>query len=225
MLETAVLGLLVESDLHGYELKKRLTDLFGPWSSVSFGSLYPALTRLEQRGFVRSVDQVTAAPMSGSLGAEVAAFRARARSTSPNRRGRKVYAMTDSGRTRLTEILDDTSGDDRAFAVRVAFCRHLSREKRVALFQRRTDEIGRRLDARPGTPSGTPSGTASGTPSGTPDRYRTSLADYQHDRLVRERDWLAALLAAELADKQLGDPAPGPTDDHPPLPISGGTPT
>ena len=52
MLELAILGLLKEQPLHGYELKKRLTDRLGPLSSVSFGSLYPALARLETAGAV-----------------------------------------------------------------------------------------------------------------------------------------------------------------------------
>jgi DNA-binding PadR family transcriptional regulator len=47
VLELAILGLLKESDLHGYELKKRLSEALGPFSTVSFGSLYPALARLE----------------------------------------------------------------------------------------------------------------------------------------------------------------------------------
>ncbi|MDX6281848.1 MAG: hypothetical protein QOH03_2919, partial [Kribbellaceae bacterium] len=41
-LEMAVLGLLHESPLHGYELRKRLNLLLG-WSRLlSYGSLYPA---------------------------------------------------------------------------------------------------------------------------------------------------------------------------------------
>ena len=36
MLELAILGLLKEQELHGYELKKRLSAAFGPLSSVSF---------------------------------------------------------------------------------------------------------------------------------------------------------------------------------------------
>ena len=50
MLELAILGLLKEQELHGYELKKRLSDTLGFGSGVSFGSLYPALGRLEAAG-------------------------------------------------------------------------------------------------------------------------------------------------------------------------------
>ena len=52
VLELAILGLLKEQELHGYELKKRLAETLGPFSSVSFGSLYPALQRLEERGLI-----------------------------------------------------------------------------------------------------------------------------------------------------------------------------
>src|SRR5881628_1558201 len=56
VLELAILGVLKELDLHGYELKKRLAETLGPLSSVSFGSLYPALARLEAAGAVKAVE-------------------------------------------------------------------------------------------------------------------------------------------------------------------------
>ena len=52
MLELAVLGLLAEQPLHGYELKKRLSETLGPLWGISFGSLYPALRRLERWGAI-----------------------------------------------------------------------------------------------------------------------------------------------------------------------------
>ena len=45
MLELAILGLLLESPMHGYELRKRLTGLLGAFRAFSYGSLYPALRR------------------------------------------------------------------------------------------------------------------------------------------------------------------------------------
>ena len=41
VLELAVLGLLHDSPMHGYELRKRLTALLGWGRSLSYGSLYP----------------------------------------------------------------------------------------------------------------------------------------------------------------------------------------
>ena len=50
MLELAVLGLLLESPMHGYELRKRLTGLPGAFRAFSYGSLYPALRRMQADG-------------------------------------------------------------------------------------------------------------------------------------------------------------------------------
>ena len=95
MLELAILGVLKEQELHGYELKKRLTDALGPFSSVSFGSLYPALARLEAAGAVRPSTRpwppaaepspAPAVPMTGSIAGEAAAFRARRAAAAPAR--------------------------------------------------------------------------------------------------------------------------------------------
>jgi DNA-binding PadR family transcriptional regulator len=52
VLEMALLGLLTEKEMHGYELKKRLSDVFGLSAAVSFGSLYPALARLKAAGAI-----------------------------------------------------------------------------------------------------------------------------------------------------------------------------
>src|SRR5437667_325470 len=61
MLELAVLGLLKERAMHGYQLKKRLADTLGSFWQVSYGSLYPALKRLQREGAVEMIfpkDQV-----------------------------------------------------------------------------------------------------------------------------------------------------------------------
>ena len=50
MLELAILGLLKERAMHGYQLSKRLADTLGAFWKVSYGSLYPALKRLEREG-------------------------------------------------------------------------------------------------------------------------------------------------------------------------------
>jgi DNA-binding PadR family transcriptional regulator len=70
MLELAILGLLKEQDMHGYELKKRLSDTLGLASGVSFGSLDPALRRLEAAGAVKAVEargSSASVPLTGSV--------------------------------------------------------------------------------------------------------------------------------------------------------------
>ena len=104
MLELAVLGLLKEQPLHGYELKKRLGDTLGFLWGVSYGSLYPALRRLEKAEAIESVSAATApaAPPvpTGSITGDVAAARLRTmadRLTAGSRRTRKAYRLTDRG--------------------------------------------------------------------------------------------------------------------------------
>lgn len=56
MLELAILGLLLESPMHGYELRKRLTGLLGAFRAFSYGSLYPTLRRMQADGLIDEAD-------------------------------------------------------------------------------------------------------------------------------------------------------------------------
>ena len=201
MLELAILGLLEEGDLHGYELRKRLSSMLGAFSSVSFGSLYPALARLEQTGAVAVVTadddtddgsaDDTAIPATGSLRGELAAFRARSRKASVgrNQRGRKVYRITDEGRVRFSEALAAQSpDDDRAFGLTIAFARHLSPEARLALFERRRARLVERLaTAR----------TAIRADRDHLDSYARSLVEHGTKTTEADITWLEGLIAAE----------------------------
>jgi DNA-binding PadR family transcriptional regulator len=194
MIDLAILGLLTEQELHGYELKKRLGELLASRTSISFGSLYPALSRLEAQGAVKAVEErttVPSAPMSGSLVGELAAFRARVRESSLVKgtgRGKKVYGITDAGRERLVELLSDPDvSDDRAFTLRVAFARHLPDRARLELFERRrTELLGRRDDLRRRT------GKSAGA-----DTYLGALRERDAENLVNDLAWLDRLIDAE----------------------------
>jgi DNA-binding PadR family transcriptional regulator len=199
VLELAILGVLKEQELHGYELKKRLTDALGAFSSVSFGSLYPALARLEAAGAVRAVAAPApeplpgpAVPMTGSIAGEAAAFRARRAATRPARssRTRKVYAITERGEALFEELLvtDSTSGDDdRAFNLKLAFCRYLPPERRLGLFeQRRALLVERLAKARTTRPR-----------KGRLDLYTQSLVDHGAETTERDISWLDRLIAIE----------------------------
>ena len=113
VLELAILGLLKEQELHGYELKKRLSETLGFASGVSFGSLYPALARLEAAGAVKAVEALASTappvPLTGSLGGELAVFRAR-KAGARGSRGKKVYGITARGEALFEELLAVASG-------------------------------------------------------------------------------------------------------------------
>ncbi len=206
MLELAILGLLKEQELHGYELKKRLTEALGAFSSVSFGSLYPALARLETAGAVRAVETgpdappAPVVPMTGSIAGEAAAYRARRASARPARpsRTRKVYAVTERGEALFEELLvaDSASADDdRAFNLRLAFCRHLPPERRLGLFERRRALLVERLaKAR----------TNHRSRKERMDMYTQSLVDHGTESTERDISWLDRLIAIE---RQGGDPS------------------
>ena len=46
VLSFAILGVLGDGPQHGYELRKSLTTILGPFRALSYGSLYPALKRM-----------------------------------------------------------------------------------------------------------------------------------------------------------------------------------
>ena len=117
MLELAILGLLKESSMHGYQLKKRLSDTLGPFWQVSYGSLYPALKRLQREG---SVEVVFPREEVG--------------------RRKNVYRVTESGERLFSELVEASGhdyNDDNGFRVRLAFFRYLNPETRIGLLERR----------------------------------------------------------------------------------------
>jgi len=148
-LELAVLGLLSEQPLHGYELKKRLSETLGPLWGISFGSLYPALRRLERAGAIEETDAEEAGRVqfvpTGSLDGDLAAARQRRR-VRPGRRTRKAYRITERGRATFADLLtDDQTDDERTFALKLSFCRHLASSDRLALLERRRGQLAQRL--------------------------------------------------------------------------------
>ncbi|HEX2850597.1 MAG TPA: PadR family transcriptional regulator [Acidimicrobiales bacterium] len=195
MLELAILGLLKEQDHHGYELKKRLAETLGPWSSASFGSLYPALRRLEAAGALKAVeanDVARSIPMTGSLGGELAAFRARRGAANrASGRTRKVYGITEKGEQLFEELLaadNEASDDDRTFQLKLAFARHLSPDARLGLLERRRAHLVDRLaKAR----------RSLKTRWDRLDAYSRSLVEHSNETTERDISWLDRLIEAE----------------------------
>lgn len=48
----ALLGILAEKDMHGYELKSKFDEKVGEFWSLNFGQIYSTLDRLEKENFV-----------------------------------------------------------------------------------------------------------------------------------------------------------------------------
>jgi DNA-binding PadR family transcriptional regulator len=215
LLELAILGLLKEQELHGYELKKRLGETLGQLSGVSFGSLYPALARLEAAGAVKAVEAEQAPPpipVTGSLTGELAAFRAFASGSRTRRpgarsgRGKKVYGITERGERLFEELLAAdlaSTDDDRVFNLKLAFARYLPPEARLGLLQRRRAHLVDRLARARAT-------LRLWTERPSADTYTKSLMEHGTETTEREISWLDRLIADEQRTTQRPDPGQRP---------------
>jgi DNA-binding PadR family transcriptional regulator len=208
MLDLAILGLLEERDLHGYEIRKLLREHLGLLANVSFGSIYPALTRLEKAGAVVATDGTTSSPVTGSpapptgsLSGELAVLRSHRHNAARARRGKKVYRITDEGRRLFTELLSEggAAADDRSFGLRLAFARHLAPQARLTLLERRRALLVQRL------------GEAESTRADL-DVYARSVVQHTADGVAHDISWLDHLIASERAALAgAADPAPSTT--------------
>lgn len=57
MLESIALGMVLEDSLTGYDIKKRIENGIGVFYKASFGSLYPALKRLTEKGLLTASEE------------------------------------------------------------------------------------------------------------------------------------------------------------------------
>ena len=105
MLEFAILGLLQESSMHGYELRKELNAKLG---AIRAAISYPTLRRLQAAGWI--TEAAEAAPAPGEV------------PPLTSKRGRVVYKITAEGKERFAELIaqagpetyDDTGFGGRA---------------------------------------------------------------------------------------------------------------
>lgn len=169
MLELAVLGLLKERSMHGYQLKKSLSDTLGPFWQVSYGALYPALKRLRVQG---AVEQVYPKTQVG--------------------RRRNVYRITEMGERQFAELLESggerETTDDNGFRVRLAFFRYLKPETRIGVLERRKAALAVRLaELRERL-------KAYREPA---DGYTLSLMRHGMDTTERDISWLDGMIEAE----------------------------
>ncbi len=192
VLDMAILGLLEERELHGYEIRRQLREGLGLLANVSFGSLYPALARLEAAGAVvaaedRAEPEPPAAPPTGSLSGERAVQRARRHQPGRARRSRKVYRITDEGRRLFVELLAGGSPDDaRSFGLRLAFARHLAPHARLALLERRRAQLLQRLAE-----------VRAATSDAALDVYARSVVEHTAEGVEQDVRWLERLIEAE----------------------------
>lgn len=181
MLELAVLGLLHDAPMHGYELRKRLNGLLGAFRAFSCGTLYPTLRRLLRAGLI---EEETSGPGNG-LG----------------RRARRVYRLTAAGRQRFADLVGDCGPqacDDDAFGVHVAFFSRTPAEVRMRILEARRRRVEERRE-----------GLRSVLTGGGLDHYTTALHELGLEHSEHEVRWLNEIIEHERAGSDAGGPVGG----------------
>jgi DNA-binding PadR family transcriptional regulator len=182
VVEFAILGLLHEAPMHGYELRKRLASLLGAFRAFSYGSLYPALRRLQRAGLI--AEELT----------EPADEEART-ARSWGKRARRVYKLTAEGKERFAELVADggpQTWDDDGFGVHMAFFSRTPAEVRMRILEGRRRRVEERREglraalARAGEQI---------------DRYTRELHRMGLESSEREVRWLNELIEHERAEQ------------------------
>ncbi|MBA2507363.1 MAG: helix-turn-helix transcriptional regulator [Nocardioidaceae bacterium] len=189
MLELAVLGLLHEAPVHGYELHKRLGVRLGGFRVFSYGSLYPALRRLTRAGLiVEDTDQPV--PETPAAVSPVSS------SGSWSKRGRRVYRITAEGKERFAELLAEAgpqAWDDESFGVHLAFFSRTPAEIRMRILEGRRRCVEERREGLRSTLA---------RAGEQIDRYTRELHQLGLDSSEREVRWLNELIAHERAEQR-----------------------
>lgn len=175
VLEFAVLGLLHESPMHGYELRKRLSSQLGAFRALSYGSLYPCLKGLVQRGLIA---ESTDPAESGS------------------RRSKIVYQLTADGKEHFQQLIGDSgpaAWDDETFGVRFAFFGRTDADTRMRILMGRRGRLEENLENLKGSVSRTRERL---------DDYTMALQNHGLESVEREVRWLNELIDDERNNTQ-----------------------
>ncbi|HEY3954558.1 MAG TPA: PadR family transcriptional regulator [Streptosporangiaceae bacterium] len=172
MLELAVLGLLHETPMHGYELRKRLNALLGAFRAFSYGSLYPCLKELLSRGLIVEEENEAAPPRAG-------------------RRSKIVYRLTAEGKERLQDLLAEggpASWEDDGFGVHFAFFGQTRADVRMRILEGRRSRLEERMESVRAAMTRTRERL---------DSYTLELHKHGLEGVEREVRWLNELIASE----------------------------
>jgi DNA-binding PadR family transcriptional regulator len=174
VLEPAILGLLHESPMHGYELRKRLNLVLGSFRALSYGSLYPALKSLVERGWIVGSESADGAPHAVT-----------------SKRARIVYQLTADGKEHLQEVLASSgpsAWEDENFDVRFAFFGQTDAETRLRILEGRRTRLTERLEMVRQSVARTRERM---------DEYTLELQRHGLEQVEREVRWLDGLIDNE----------------------------
>jgi DNA-binding PadR family transcriptional regulator len=202
LLDLAILGLLLQAPMHGYELRKQLTTKLGAIrAAISYGSLYPTLRRLQTAGWIAEAGEASA-PAEEGFRPEIPAL--------TSRRGRVVYKITAEGKERFQELLAQAGPEtyeDPGFGVHFAFFARTDRATRLRILEGRRRKVEERREGLR---------DVLGRAAERLDAYTLELQRHGLDACEREVRWLEELIANERSGRQPDQTIPpltGPSDD------------
>jgi len=173
VLELAILGVLHETPMHGYELRKRLNTILGAFRAISYGSLYPCLKELLAQGLIaEEAPDGPAKPRSG-------------------RRSKIVYRLTADGKERLQQLLTEAgpaAWEDDGFGVHFALFGQTRADIRLRILEGRRTRLEERMDGVRGAIART---------RDRMDGYTLELHRHGLESVEREVRWLNELIASE----------------------------
>jgi DNA-binding PadR family transcriptional regulator len=192
MLELAILGILHESPMHGYELRKQLTTKLGAIrAAISYGSLYPTLRRMQAAGWITEdthrTKQADVPPLT-------------------SQRGRVVYKITAEGKERFGELLAQAGPetfDDPGFGIHFAFFARTDSDTRLRILEGRRRRIEERREGLRDVLA---------RAAERLDAYTLELQRHGLDACEREVRWLEELIANERSGR-----TPQPPTTTPPI--------
>ena len=188
-LDMAVLGLLHESPMHGYELRKRVNALLGWGRVLSYGTLYPCLKQLMRSGLI--------APETAPEGGEALGL--------TGRRARIVYTLTAEGKERFASLLAQSgpsAWDDESFDVHFAFFSRTDAQTRVRILEGRRNRLEERLEGVRAALARTRERV---------DSYTLELQQHGLESVEREVRWLTELIDTERAGGRSGGSPAAPS--------------
>lgn len=171
-LEFALLGLLAQGPLHGYELRKRMVTILGPFKAISFSVLYPQLRRMLLAGSIQeeAVDRGLKRP-------------------------KIVYAITKAGLARFETLTESVSADaweDEGFEVRFAFFSPTPSKSRLRILEGRLQRLQEKADILRADVERSPIGI---------DKYLQEWRRHSLDSAEREIAWLQEMITTERKSK------------------------
>lgn len=202
MLELAILGLLHDAPMHGYELRKQLNLVMGTVRALSYGTLYPRLRDMVRQGWIVEAESVAASPRGARTSRS---GRSSARALGGSRRTRITYELTADGKDRFGDLLDQAgpaAWEDGVFDVHFAFFARTNPDVRLRILEGRRSRLEERLarirelDAA--------------SNARRRDSYAAELRRHSIESAEREVHWLVELIEAERSRA-----ATQPSDDNP----------